>query len=95
MHSRLCSCHFVDGLKSNGPTIFDYGRKEGSRQFQFTSPEKRRRKRYNFCMTDYKQIVISVIVRAAIFPRQIYQITVQFVKFHAVLCHSKSGHYRI
>lgn len=27
-NDRICSCHFVDGKKENGPTIFDYQKKD-------------------------------------------------------------------
>lgn len=37
---RLCSCHFVDGKKENGPSIFKHN--EG-KIIQFPSPEKRKR----------------------------------------------------
>jgi len=47
--SRLCSCHFKDGDKRNGPSIFDYGQNAHKRRFTFNSPEKRSRKRYTLC----------------------------------------------
>lgn len=37
---RLCSCHFVDGKKENGPSIFKHN--EG-KIIQFPSPEKRKK----------------------------------------------------
>lgn len=43
--SRLCSCHFVDGLKENQPTIFNYGNNENKRRFQFPSPERQIRRK--------------------------------------------------
>nr|CAH7769216.1 unnamed protein product [Callosobruchus chinensis] len=38
----LCSCHFVDGKKENGPTLFAYNKEK---QLKFSSPEKRTRKK--------------------------------------------------
>uniref|UniRef100_A0A8D9B0V5 THAP-type domain-containing protein n=1 Tax=Cacopsylla melanoneura TaxID=428564 RepID=A0A8D9B0V5_9HEMI len=39
-HDRLCSCHFINCNKSNGPTLFQYNEKK---YMDFKSPEKRRR----------------------------------------------------
>ena len=36
--SRLCSCHFKDGLKANGPSIFE---RNAAKRFAFDDPEKR------------------------------------------------------
>lgn len=47
----LCSCHFVDGKKENGPTIFEHN--EG-KKFVFQSPEKKKRKGLE---SRYKHIV--------------------------------------
>ena len=33
---RICSCHFKDGNKVNGPTLFEWNK---SKLFQFTDPE--------------------------------------------------------
>ncbi|XP_016661738.1 THAP domain-containing protein 2-like isoform X1 [Acyrthosiphon pisum] len=39
-NSRLCSCHFKDGLKENSPSIFAWNENKINR---FVSPEKRKR----------------------------------------------------
>lgn len=36
----LCSCHFVDGKKENGPTLFSHNM---GKHFSFSTPEKRTR----------------------------------------------------
>ena len=36
-NSRLCSCHFKDGLRENGPSVFD---RNASKAFTYSSPEK-------------------------------------------------------
>lgn len=41
-HARLCSCHFKDGKKENGPTIFPRNEKT---RFDFPDPEKRTRRK--------------------------------------------------
>jgi len=37
-NSRLCSCHFKDGLRENDPSIFN---RNEDKSLQFLSPEKR------------------------------------------------------
>ncbi|KAF5272587.1 hypothetical protein FQR65_LT17344 [Abscondita terminalis] len=39
-HSRICSCHFVEGNKENGPTIFDYN---VTKRFTYREIEIRKR----------------------------------------------------
>ncbi|KAL5236491.1 hypothetical protein ACI65C_003901 [Semiaphis heraclei] len=39
-NSRLCSCHFKDGLKKNSPSIFAWNE---NKIMHFVSPEKRKR----------------------------------------------------
>ncbi|XP_072383728.1 uncharacterized protein [Diabrotica undecimpunctata] len=39
-YSLVCSCHFVDQDRKNGPTIFEHNIK---RKFVFSTPEKRKR----------------------------------------------------
>ncbi|KAG5865770.1 hypothetical protein JTB14_004147 [Gonioctena quinquepunctata] len=36
----LCSCHFIDGKRENGPQLFEHNRKK---RFNFSTPEKRKR----------------------------------------------------
>lgn len=39
-NNRLCSCHFKDGQRINGPSLFKWNE---SQLFTYTSPEKRQR----------------------------------------------------
>jgi len=36
--TRVCSCHFKDGQRSAGPTLFPWNKKK---TFEFYSPEKK------------------------------------------------------
>lgn len=36
-NSRICSCHFIDGNKAKGPSIFSWNKEK---LFKFESPEK-------------------------------------------------------
>nr|XP_042911213.1 THAP domain-containing protein 2-like [Parasteatoda tepidariorum] len=38
----ICQCHFKDGLKANGPTLFEHNK---DKIFRFPSPEKVSKKR--------------------------------------------------
>ncbi|KAG5872946.1 Zwei Ig domain protein zig-8 [Gonioctena quinquepunctata] len=40
----LCSCHFIDGKRENGPQLFEHNRKK---RFNFSTPEKRKRSATN------------------------------------------------
>ena len=40
--SRICSCHFLDGNRNNGPTIFN---RNADKLLTFSSPEKRKKKK--------------------------------------------------
>jgi len=37
-NSRLCSCHFKDGMRENGPTLF---KRNEQKAMQYSSPEKK------------------------------------------------------
>ncbi|CAB0019093.1 unnamed protein product, partial [Nesidiocoris tenuis] len=50
---RLCSCHFLNGEKKNGPTIFP---RNEAKCFRFQSPEKRRRTKKT-CVAQSSDIV--------------------------------------
>jgi len=47
--SRICSCHFKDGKRENGPTIFYWN---NDKFFDFESPEKKRRARKKILRCD-------------------------------------------
>ena len=40
-YSRICSCHFVNGDRSNGPTIFDFN---VGKQFESSKPKSKTRR---------------------------------------------------
>ncbi|KAK6490509.1 methyl-CpG-binding domain protein 2-like isoform X1 [Huso huso] len=40
-HSRLCSCHFAEGNKVNGPSLF---KRNASKLFIYKSPERKKAK---------------------------------------------------
>eukprot|EP00102_Acyrthosiphon_pisum_P020148 XP_016657358.1 PREDICTED: uncharacterized protein LOC107882854 isoform X2 [Acyrthosiphon pisum] len=42
VNSRVCSCHFIDGLKGNNPTIFSWNKEK---KFLFVSPEKKNKRK--------------------------------------------------
>jgi len=48
-NSRVCSCHFIDGNKTKGPSIFSWN---NEKLFKFESPEKRKRRRTHDVVLD-------------------------------------------
>jgi len=42
VNSRVCSCHFIDGLKENNPTIFSWNKEK---KLLFVSPEKKHKRK--------------------------------------------------
>jgi len=54
--SRICSCHFIDGNKNNGPTLF---RRNADKLLLYTSPEKHKKKKktlYYFLLLNVKLV---------------------------------------
>ena len=63
-HSRVCSCHFRDGKKINGPEI--YPRNEGKLFPQQDAPCKKKRKSNEPEQQSLQEVIIGVAPNAAI-----------------------------